>query len=88
MFERFKTMSRDELSQYHTAAMAASRIIDIVGITTILVVLMFTSPMTIIPGAIILYTFAHVGANLGETLDYLEERIIRAPKAKEDEGDK
>jgi hypothetical protein len=78
MFQKFREMNKTELVKYQSAAGVASRFIDCVGISVILGMLFFANMLTIVGGLIFLYVFSHIGANIDETIEYLDRLIIRA----------
>ena len=79
LFAKLKTFDKDELIQYYTSAIVANRAINVLGITVILLMLMYTSVLTIITGGIAAYIFANLGVGLNETIEFIEERIVRMP---------
>jgi hypothetical protein len=79
MFLKFRTMTRPELTQYQSAAMVASRVMDFLGVSTILGMLIFTHILTVGGGVIFLYIFSNISANIDETIEYLERLIHRTP---------
>lgn len=77
MFDKIKTMDLEELCKYHGAAKFASRLMDVFGVSIFLFIMMFTSIITILPGAILLYVLGNVASGIGETIQVIEERIVR-----------
>jgi hypothetical protein len=77
MHEKLKKMNKDELLQYHTASTFAGRVIDVLGILTILYMLVFTSFASIIIGGITVYVFANMASTLVELIDFIEKRITK-----------
>ena len=83
-----KNMNRAQLTQYHSAAILADKCIDAVGVVLIFTLLWFSNILIAIPGVIFLYLIAQIGAGLGETIDYIEERLFRAKQRKDEDPPK
>jgi hypothetical protein len=79
MFLKFRQMNKSELTQYHGAALVAGRVMDILGVSTILGMLLFAHILIIGGGLVFLYIFSNIGSNIDETVEYLEHLIIRTP---------
>jgi len=77
LMEALRNMNHDELIQYHSAATLANRCMDAVGISTFFLLFWFANYVLAIPGVILLFIFANISAGLGETIEYIEKRMLR-----------
>jgi hypothetical protein len=79
MEELIKEMPVDDLWRYYSAAKISNRVVDIIGVSLIFMMLVFTQIFVIIPGVIVLYIISHMGAGIKKTITLIEDRIIDLP---------
>lgn len=75
LFEKIKKMNLDELLVYQSSARTVNMAINVVGVSLILFILLFSSTIMFIVGGFVLYIAAQTGAGVGRTLNFIEERI-------------
>jgi hypothetical protein len=85
LLEAIKNMNRAQLTQYHSAATLANKCVDTIGVTIIFLLLWLSNLAITIPAVIFLYIIANISAGLGETINYIEKRMLRPYANKEDE---
>lgn len=76
LFKKIEAMNIDELWSYYSAAKGASRFMDVIGVSLILAMMIFYSTLVLIVGSMFVYIVAQVGASMGRTLEFIEERIV------------
>lgn len=73
--KRIDTLSAEELKLYYRAARNTSAILDVLGVSTLFVMVTFTHFFIIAPGAILLYIFSNFSVGIGHTKKYIKERL-------------
>jgi len=75
--EKIRKMNLDELLDYYRAAKTTNKVLNVFGIGVILITLIFLNIFTVVSGAFLVLIMAKIGEGLGETINYIEDRIIK-----------
>jgi hypothetical protein len=78
LIEQIKKMPLEELITYQLAAKNTSRFINVLGILTLCVMMIFTNIFTLIIGFILIYIAGNLGVMVDETLNVLREQIEKS----------
>lgn len=78
LFAEFKKMSDEELGNYETATIIVSRIVDFLGIASVLVILFNLNILMIVLGIPIILVIANYAASLHLTLTEIR-RLLEGP---------
>lgn len=80
LHKKIGAMNQEELWSYLNAAKGASRFVDLLGVGAIFLMIIFYSTLTLIIGTIAVYMMSQLGASMGRTIDFIEERIVDLDK--------
>ena len=76
LFDRIKKMNIDECLQYHTSAKSINYIINLLGVSIFLIILLSSGIIFVIVGGLFVSLLATMSARIDDTLNKLEERIL------------
>ena len=66
LFQKMKTMSKEELADYMHVSIVSSRVCSAIGIGSILLALIFTNALTVPLAAIIVYITSQIACGVDE----------------------
>jgi hypothetical protein len=75
LIEKIYHMSLDELISYEASAKNTNRFINLLGISIIWMMLIFTNVFTLIAGSIVVYVMSNLGVGINDTIRILREQI-------------
>lgn len=78
--KRIKTMPEAELVAYEGAAVSTNRFITLLGVSCLFFMLAFPSPLTIIPGVILIYFMGNISVGVDVTIKEIRNRLAKFDK--------
>lgn len=75
--EKIKNFSRQELYDYHRAIMFINKCVNVVAVSTILLVLFFTNVFSIVAGTIAVYMLGNFSCAINTTKLYIRAKLRR-----------
>lgn len=77
---KIKKMPVEEILRYKTTAINTNRVINVFGILTLLMMLIFPNMEMIIAGAIFIFIFANMSVGISEFLKEISEILAKKKK--------
>ena len=75
LIEKLNTLSLDELIKYRSTAKMTNRIIDILGISTIFLMILITNAFVITIGGIVVFLMSYVSVGMNNITRIIQERL-------------
>lgn len=79
LYNKLSTLSKEDLETYRDSAISIKNFIDVVGVSTIFGMLMFTNIFTILFGGIVVYFMSILSINITNTLNYIRGLLSKLP---------
>lgn len=80
LYAKLRTLPREELESYETAAKNSKNFIGFMAVTSILIMIMFTNIVTLLVGGISVYAMSHMSVNVTNTLNHIRNLLSRMPR--------
>jgi hypothetical protein len=80
LFEKMKNMSKEELQDFYDTSGIAGRILHVLGISSILLALIFSNVFVITLSAISVYIVGQMSVGIDETKAYITELLEKKYK--------
>lgn len=77
---KIKKMSVDEILRYKVTAINTNRVINIFGVLTLLMMLLFPNMGMIIAGAVFIFLFANMSVGISQFLKEITEILAKKEK--------
>ncbi len=75
LMSKLKRMNREQLAEYARAAKLAAGIINVLGVTTILLALIFPNIFMIVGAVWLVFEFGKASSQIAETKEYIRSRL-------------
>lgn len=75
--EKIKSFSQQELLEYHRAIVFIDRCVNVIAVSIILAVLLFTNAVTVVTGTVAIFFLGNFACAIAATNRYIRARLGR-----------